>query len=109
MSRATSKRADWISLIEAGYSLEGSERQWLDNLYDCADGVVDPSGIRLTFTTHLTPTACKLGLVRSPKFLEPLLRLYYSYLDELAIDIIYRQGRIINTGSICLFRINLMA
>jgi len=60
MSRATSKPADWISLIEAGYNLEGSERQWLDNLYNCAEGVLDPSGMRLTFTTDVTPTACKL-------------------------------------------------
>jgi hypothetical protein len=99
MSRATSKRADWISLIEAGYSLEGSEQQWLDNLCDCADGVLDPSAIRLGFTNRYTPTTDQLGLTHFPKIISPLAYIYYSSCDEQSMDFFYRQSRIVETLS----------
>lgn len=35
------KKADWISLIEAGYSLDGSDQQWLDHVFECAKPLFD--------------------------------------------------------------------
>jgi hypothetical protein len=99
MSRATSKPADWISLIEAGYNLEGSEQQWLDNLCDCADGVLDASAIRLGFTNRYTPATHQLGLTHFPKILGPLAHIYYSSCDEQSMDFFYRQGLIVDTLS----------
>jgi DNA-binding NarL/FixJ family response regulator len=99
MSRATSESADWISLIEAGYNLEGSEQQWLDNLCDCADGVLDPSAIRLGYTNRYTPATHQLGLTHFPKIISPLAYIYYSSCDEQSMDVFYRQGRIVETLS----------
>lgn len=99
MQRTKSKRADWISIIEAGYSLEGSERQWFDNLYDHAEGLLDSRGVRFGATVHYTPTSCELGLTRFPKIMATLGPLFHASLDEQTIDLLYRQGNIVDTAS----------
>jgi DNA-binding NarL/FixJ family response regulator len=103
MPRTKPNRTDWISLIEAGYNLEGNERQWLDNLCDCADGLLDPSGLRYGCIVRYTPTTCQLGIVRVLKILEPLGRLFHASLDEPTIDLLYRQGHIVDTASNLVF------
>ena len=97
------KRADWISLIEAGYNLEGSEQQWLDNLRDHAEGLLEASAARWAFVAHYSPTTCHLGVTRFPKIMGPFGHLFHASLDEPTIDLIYRQGHIVDTASNLLF------
>ncbi|HET6374861.1 MAG TPA: hypothetical protein VFF88_02325, partial [Methylocella sp.] len=99
MSSKKPKPADWISLIEAGYSLEGSEQQWLDNLRSHADVLLEDSAAKWAFVAHYTPTTCRLGVTRFPKIMGPFGHLFHAALDEQAIDLIYRQGRIVDTAS----------
>ncbi|HET6374883.1 MAG TPA: hypothetical protein VFF88_02440, partial [Methylocella sp.] len=103
MPKTKPQPADWISLIEAGYSLEGSEREWFDNLCGCADGLLDPSGLRYGLITHCTPTTRRLGLARFPKILELIGPQYHNSLDENVIDLLYREGHIVLTGSNLVF------
>src|SRR5262249_41470867 len=96
MSGLKRKPADWISLIEAGYNLEGSEGQWLDNLSECADrlaGLSHAGIVRYTATNH------QLTLRQTPSAVELLGKLFESRLDEQTTDLLYRQGHIILTAS----------
>jgi hypothetical protein len=96
MSSKKPKPADWISLIEAGYNLEGNERQWLDNLSDCADrlaGLSYAGIVRYTASTH------QLTLRETPSVIEFLGKLFGASLDEQTTDLLYRQGHIILTAS----------
>lgn len=97
------KPADWISLIEAVYSLEGSEGEWFDKLCGFADGLLDPSGLRYGLITHCTPTTRRLGLARFPKILELIGPQYHNSLDENVIDLLYREGHIVLTESNLVF------
>jgi hypothetical protein len=96
MLRTKPKRADWISLIEAGYNLEGIERRWLDNLSDCADRL---AGLRYVGIVRYTATNHQLTLRQTPSVIEFLGRLFDSSLDEQTTDLLYRQGHIILTAS----------
>jgi hypothetical protein len=99
MSGIKRKPADWISFIEAGYSLEGSEGQWLDHLSDCADGLLGPSWLRQVGIVRYTASTHKLTLRETPTAIEFLGKLFEASLDEQATDLLYRQGHIILTAS----------
>lgn len=99
MARTKQKPADWIALIEAGYSLEGKERQWFDNLCDRAYGLLDPSGEHFGFMCRTTPTTRQLSIISAPKVLVPLIGLTYNTADEYTMDITFRQGGAVGTAS----------
>jgi DNA-binding NarL/FixJ family response regulator len=96
MSGLKRKPADWISLIEAGYSLDGTERQWLDNLSDCADRL---AGLRYAGIVRYTASTHQLTLRETPSAIEFLGKLFEASLDEQTTDLLYRQGHIILTAS----------
>jgi DNA-binding NarL/FixJ family response regulator len=103
MKNAKPCRTDWIALIEAGYSLAGSEREWFENLCELADPLLDSAGLRYGGIAHFTATTCRLGITRFPKILEPLGRLFHDLLDESTLDLLYRQGHIVDTASNLIF------
>ena len=54
------KKNDWISLIEASYTLDGNDQDWLDNLFDRAEPLLDPGVGRGAWTFRCTPTTFRL-------------------------------------------------
>ena len=62
------RKNDWIALIEASYDLDGSDQDWLDNLFDCAEPLLDPGMARGAWTFRCTPTTFQGTLRdRAPK------------------------------------------
>lgn len=92
-------KADWISLIEAGYSLEGDDQQWLDHLFECAKPLFDPAGVPDAYMYSVTPTTFAVGIGRTSKSSEAIrLKINQAFSPEI-IDLLYRSDRILATGS----------
>ena len=97
----TTKRTDWISVIEASYSLDGSHQEWLDNLYDCVRPLLDPGMGSSAWIFHCMPTAFRLGehTTRAPRFLNALNRAGHGVAPEEWFDLTYRGGHTVGTAS----------
>jgi DNA-binding NarL/FixJ family response regulator len=96
----TAKR-DWISLIEASYDLDGSDQDWLDRLFDCAEPLLDPGVARGAWTFSCTPTRFQLGAypTRIPRLLKGLHRAAHAAAPQAWFDLTYRSGHLVGTGS----------
>ncbi len=92
---------DWIALIEASYDLDGSDQDWLDNLFDCAEPLLDPGMARVAWTFHCTPTTFRLDCypTRIPKLLRGLLRVAHAVAPQAWFDFTYRGGYVVGTGT----------
>ena len=95
------RKNDWIALIEAGYDLDGSDQDWLDNLFDCAEPLLDPGMARVAWTFRCTPTTFRLDRypTRIPKLLKGLLRVAHAVAPQAWFDFTYRGGYVVGTGT----------
>jgi DNA-binding CsgD family transcriptional regulator len=93
------KKADWISLIEAGYSLEGDDQQWLDQVFECAKPLFDPIGAPDAWIFSVTPTTFALGIGRTSRMAEAMRRKMHEAASPATIDFMYRTGWAIATAS----------
>ena len=94
-------KIDWISLIEASYDLDGSDQDWLDHLFECAEPLLDPGMARGAWTFRCTPTTFQLGRypTRIPKLLKGLHRAAHAAAPQAWFDLTYRGGYVVGTGS----------
>ncbi len=93
------KKADWISLVEAGYYLEGDDQQWIDQVFDRAKSLLDPAGIPDAWTYSVTPTTFTLGVGRSSPASNAVREKVHEAIPAPAIDVLYRNGWVVATGS----------
>ncbi len=95
------RKTDWIALVEASYDLDGSDQHWLDNLFDCAEPLLDAGMARVGWTFHCTPTTFKLGSypTRLPGLMKGLLRAAHAIAPQAWFDFTYRAGYVVGTGS----------
>ena len=95
------RKNDWIALIEASYDLDGSDQDWLDNLFDRAEPLLDPGMARGAWTFRCTPTTFQLGNypTRIPKLLKGLLRAAHAIAPQAWFDFTYRGGYVVGTGT----------
>lgn len=95
------RKNDWIALVEASYDLDSSDQGWLDNLFDCAEPLLDPGMARLGWTFHCTATTFRLGSypTRVSKPMQGLLRAAHAISPQAWFDLTYRGGHIVGTGS----------
>ncbi|MGA9601755.1 MAG: LuxR C-terminal-related transcriptional regulator [Methylocystis sp.] len=93
------KKADWISLVEAGYYLEGDDQQWIDQVFDRAKALLDPAGIPDAWTYSVTPTTFALGVGRSSPASNAVREKVHEAIPAPAIDVLYRNGWVVATGS----------
>jgi hypothetical protein len=92
---------DWIALIEASYSLDGSDQDWLDNLFDHAEPLLEQGMGRGAWTFRCTPTTFQVERypTRTPKLLWALHRAAHAAAPERWFDLTYRSGDVVGTGS----------
>ena len=95
------RKTDWISLIEASYNLDGDDQAWLDNLFDCAEPLLDPGLGRGAWMFHCTPTTFHLGpqLTRTSKLLKGIHRAGHAAAPQAWFDLTYRSGYNVGTAS----------
>jgi DNA-binding CsgD family transcriptional regulator len=93
------KKADWISLIEAGYSLEGDDQQWLDHVFECAKPLFDPTGAPDAWIFSVTPMTFALGVGRTSRMAEAMRRKFHEAASPATIDFMYRTGWMVGTAS----------
>lgn len=103
--RTSTNQADWISIIEAGYNLEGNDSQWLRRVLDQAAPLLGRDTNPLGWTFHCTPTTFNLGSFSEgiPKALTYLARMSHTLATEKSLDLIYRTGIVIATASELVF------
>jgi hypothetical protein len=94
--------ADWISLVEAGYCQEGDDQQWIDHVFDCARPLFDPASLPDVWTYSVTPASFTLGLGRTSPAWNRLREKVHKTIPSTAIDIVYRTGWVVATGSECI-------
>jgi DNA-binding NarL/FixJ family response regulator len=97
----STKRADWISLIESSYALDCSDRDWLDRLFDCARPLSDPGMGSTAWTFRCTPTSFRLGALtnRASGWINALIRAGHAIAPKQWFDLIYRNGAAVGTAS----------
>jgi DNA-binding NarL/FixJ family response regulator len=95
------RKNDWIALVEASYDLDASDQLWLDNLFDCAEPLLDPGMARVGWTFQCTPTTFELGSypTRVPRMMQGLLRAAHAIAPQSWFDFTYRAGHVVGTGS----------
>ncbi len=95
------RKTDWISLIEASYNLDGDDQDWLDNLFDYAEPLLDPGVGCGAWTFHCTPTTFHLGhqLTRSPRLLKAVHRGGHAVAPQAWFDLTYRSGYLVGTAT----------
>ncbi|WP_350282026.1 LuxR C-terminal-related transcriptional regulator [Nitrosomonas sp.] len=103
--RTSPNQADWISIIEAGYNLEGNDSQWLRRVLDQAAPLLGRGTNPLGWTFHCTPTTFNLGSFSegTPKALTYLARMSHTLATEKSLDLTYRTGTVIATASELVF------
>lgn len=96
---------DWVSVIEAGYNLEGSESQWLRRIQDLTAPMFGRGGEPVAWTFRFTPTTFALG-----EFAEgtsaatcAVGRVAHGLASEKSMDLTYRSGVTIATASELVF------
>ena len=97
----TLRRTDWVALIEASYSLEGSDRQWLDGLFDCAEPLLDRGMGCAAWTFRCTPATFRLGELstRGSTFSKAVCRAGHALAPDKWFDLTYRMGHAVGTAS----------
>jgi len=97
----TVRHADWISLIEAGYNLDGSEQQWLDHLFEAAKPLLDCGVGQTAWTFRCTPTTFQIGKIatQSTKFAKAVAMSGHTIAPQRWVDLTYRSGHSVGTAS----------
>jgi DNA-binding CsgD family transcriptional regulator len=97
----STKRADWISLIESSYALDYSDRDWLDKLFDCARPLLDPGMGSTAWTFRCTPTSFHLGDLtsRASGWVNAFNRAGHAIARKQWFDLVYRDGATVGTAS----------
>jgi len=92
---------DWIALVEASYNLDGSDQEWLDRLFDCAEPLLDAGIARGAWTFHCTPTTFRLGRypTRISRLLKGVHRAAHAASPARWFDLTYRSGAVVATGT----------
>jgi DNA-binding NarL/FixJ family response regulator len=103
-TRIRPSRTDWLSVIEAGYNLEGNDSQWLRRVLDRASPLLrgaEPIG----WTFKCTPTTFTLGCFAegTSKALTYVARMSHALATEKSLDLTYRTGVVIATASELVF------
>ena len=93
------KKADWITLVEAGYCLDGDDQQWIDKVFDCAKSLLDPGGIPDAWIYSVTPATFTLGVGRGSPETNAVREKVHEAIPSPAIDVLYRNGWVVATGS----------
>ena len=88
------KPKDWVALIEAGYSLDGSHEEWTENVLEKAAPLLDRGWWPSIATYRFTPTHINLEYVGTtgPSFVTTAIREHVSDLPKEMIDQLYRRG-----------------
>ena len=90
------KSKDWVGLIEAGYSLEGNEEDWLKHVLDQASPLFDRGWWPGLATYSFTPTTVGIdhAVVHGPSLLTRFLHdsANSAIVSPKAIDLVYRTG-----------------
>jgi DNA-binding NarL/FixJ family response regulator len=99
------KRADWISVIEAGYNLEGTEAQWLRRVLDSAVPLLGRTSQPLGWTFRCTPTTFTLGSFSegTSAALSTVARMAHALGSQRSLDLTYRTGVVIASASELVF------
>ncbi len=91
------KTKDWVSLIEAGYNLEGNDESWLKLVLDQAKPLFERGWWPGIATYQFTPTTIRIdqAITRGPsnkirKFLHETTDT--TIVNPKAIDLVYRSG-----------------
>src|SRR5688500_5152489 len=105
VTRTSNKAHDWVSVVEAGYNLEGSDSQWLRQILDQVSPLLGRGTNPLGWTFHCTPTAFSLGNFSegTPKALAYVARMSHALATEKSLDLTYRTGVVIATASELVF------
>lgn len=86
------KNMDWVSLIEAGYNLDGTDQLWLENVLDKAVPLFDRGFWPSILTYRFTPTTVDIDHVVTkgpPEIIKPLFDNSTNW-SPGAVDQIYR-------------------
>lgn len=99
------RRSDWISVVEAGYNLEGNDSQWLRRVLDQVSPLLGRGTNLLGWTFCFTPTTFTLGSFSegAPKALTYVARMSHALATEKSLDLTYRTGVVIATASELVF------
>ncbi|MGB0909225.1 MAG: LuxR C-terminal-related transcriptional regulator [Nitrospirales bacterium] len=94
------KVKDWISVIEAGYSLERSDDSWVNEVLDAASPIIRgwwPN----CFVFHYTPETFHVEEVaaRGPSFIIKKATKSLETLSPKLIDVLLRSGNFVGTAS----------
>jgi DNA-binding NarL/FixJ family response regulator len=95
------KRADWISLIEASYALDRTDRDWLDALFDVAQPLFDAGMGSTAWTFRCTATSFHLSDVtrRASGWMKLFIRAGHAIASQRWFDLAYRSGATVATAS----------
>ena len=87
------KPKDWISLIEAGYQLEGNDEEWAENVLEKAAPLLNRGWWPSIATYRFTPTTINLEHVGTtgPSFVPSAIRAHVSDLPQDMLDHLYRR------------------
>jgi DNA-binding NarL/FixJ family response regulator len=99
------KGADWISVVEAGYNLEGSDPRWLQQVLDQVSPLLGRGTNAVGWTFQCTPTTFTLGSFSegTPKALTYIAHMSHALATEKSLDLTYRTGVVIATASELVF------
>ncbi|HEU4855032.1 MAG TPA: helix-turn-helix transcriptional regulator [Nitrosospira sp.] len=99
------KRADWVSVIEASYNLEGNDSQWLRRVLDQVSPLMGRGPEPMGWTFRCTPSTFSLGRFSegTSKALTYVARMSHALASEKSLDLTYRSGVVIATASELVF------
>jgi DNA-binding CsgD family transcriptional regulator len=99
------KRADWVSVVEASYTLDGSDPVWLKRVLDQASPLLARGSEPVGWTFNCTPTSFSLGSFSegTSKALTYAARMSHALSTEKSLDLTYRTGVVIATASELVF------
>ena len=105
ITRISPNRADWISIVEAGYSMDGSDSQWLRQVLDQVAPLLGRGIYSLGWTFRTTPTTFNIGSFSegTSKALTYVARMSHALATEKSLDLTYRTGVVIATASELVF------
>jgi DNA-binding CsgD family transcriptional regulator len=99
------RRSDWISIIEAGYDLQGDDAHWLRRVVDHAGAILDRGAEPIAWTFRCSPSSFKLCdfSTGTSSALIGVARAAHALASEASLDLTYRSGVVIATGSELVF------
>lgn len=92
---------DWVALIEAAYTFEGGDQEWLDRVFACANPLLDRGMARNAYMFECTPTTFRLGEIANgvSRGVRTLTRVGHAVAPAKWFDLTYRSGVTVGTAS----------